>query len=136
MQYEDFSLFLLGNLTAYGLKLTEDPYSGNFKLVRRGGQVVAVFCFSSRGNLLVQSEIADDVFFEALIASCREEKIPLAGLLGEWDLCSKLWKVFKGRSIIGKETYLSKEILYAVNLAEHSLPQQGDSRLLTPEDYV
>lgn len=33
-EHENYALFLLGNFENYGAILTENPYSGNFKLIR------------------------------------------------------------------------------------------------------
>jgi len=50
----DTSLFLLSNLAIFGPRLTDHGNSGNYRLVEEAGRVVAVFCLTRRGNLLVQ----------------------------------------------------------------------------------
>lgn len=60
-KHEETSLFLLANLKTYGPKLTaEDTYSGDFKLLLKNGKVVAVFALAKIGNLIVQTDRADD----------------------------------------------------------------------------
>lgn len=59
-QYEETSLFLLSNLKTYGVKLTEDTYSADFKYLIKNGQVVAVFALTKRGSLIVQTDRASN----------------------------------------------------------------------------
>jgi GrpB-like predicted nucleotidyltransferase (UPF0157 family) len=84
MDNENFSLFLLGNLEAHGPKLTSAPNSGNFKLIRCDGKVVAVFSLTRRGNLVIQSSLTDDWIMEKILSASKEECLPILGLLGEW----------------------------------------------------
>src|SRR3990167_2449144 len=72
-KHEDFSLFLLGNLEIHGHKLTSAPNSGNFKLVRHGDKIIAVFCLTKRGNLVIQSEMSDMRFLREVLMTCQEE---------------------------------------------------------------
>ncbi len=64
---EEYSLFLLSNLTTYGLELSEGLYSGNFKLLREGNHILAAFCLTRTGTLLVQSTKQDLAICEAMI---------------------------------------------------------------------
>jgi hypothetical protein len=135
MEREDFSLFLLGNLEAHGPKLTTAPNSGNFKLIRADGQITAVFSLTRRGNLVVQSSLSEDWILEKILDACQEEGLPILGLLGEWHFCQRLWNLFKKKEIIHNESFISKEILYTVDLGKQSLSENRHVRLLTPVDY-
>lgn len=135
-KYEDFSLFLLGNLEAYGYKLTDAPNSGNFKLVCQGGKIIAVFCLTRRGNLVVQSEVSDVPLMKKILAACREESLPILGLLGPWDFCQRLWNLFKEKAILLHDTFISKEILYSVDLSKQTLSDEAHVRGLLPSDYL
>ncbi|MBS0651429.1 MAG: GNAT family N-acetyltransferase [Verrucomicrobia bacterium] len=133
--HEDYSLFLMSNLETYGPALEEPSYSGNYKLARDGGKVVAVFCLVRAGTLLIQSERSDRLFFEAVLQSCLEENIPITGMLGEWNFCSTFWHYLKEKGIIGSETYVSKEVLYVADLQHQCLEPQSNVRLLQIDDW-
>src|SRR5437870_2278050 len=98
--HENYSLFLLGNLEAQGDKLSDAPNSGNFKLIRSSGKVVAVFCLTRRGNLLATAATSERALLEQILNACTTEAIPIKGLLGEWNFCSVLWKLLKEKMII------------------------------------
>jgi predicted GNAT family acetyltransferase len=133
--HEDYSLFLMSNLETYGPALEEPSYSGNYKLARDGGKVVAVFCLVRAGTLLIQSERSDRLFFEAVLQSCLKEDIPIKGLLGEWNFCSSFWQFLKEKGIIGSETYISKEVLYVADLSHLLLKPEENVRLLQDSDW-
>lgn len=133
--HENYSLFLLSNLETYGLTLGASSYSGNYKLARDHGKVIAVFCLVRAGTLLIQSERSDASFFDTVIQSCLEENIPITGLLGEWSYCSSFWQYLKEKGIIGSETFVSKEVLYAADLQHQFLEPQSNVRLLQGSDW-
>ncbi len=135
MDNEDFSLFLLGNYEAHGYKLTSSPNSGNFKLLRFRGEVIAVFCLTRRGNLVLYSLLDDDWIFEKILEACKDEHLPMLGLLGEWNFCRRFWDLIKQKKLIQKDTFISKEILYTADLCQQSPFDNPNVRLLTPEDY-
>lgn len=132
---ENFSLFLLGNLEAHGPKLTEAPNSGNCKLIRYKGKVIAVFSLTRRGNLVVQSSVAETSVMEKILDACREEHLPILGLLGEWNFCEKFWNLLKQKEAIQKEIFVSKEILYTVEFSKEVIFNNPNVRLLVPEDF-
>ena len=124
-RHENYSLFLLGNFEAHGFKMTDAPNSGNFKLIRQSGRIICVFCLCKRGTLLIQSEVQDAVF-NLLLDSCYEEQIILDGVIGEWNFCAKFWEFLKKAQVIKKETFVSKEVLYALDLSE--IPVTNENR--------
>jgi ribosomal protein S18 acetylase RimI-like enzyme len=107
--YEDSSMFLLGNLEAHGFKLTEAANSGNYRIVKNGERIVGVFSLTRRGNLLVQSEVAD-LIFEQILSACSDDRIQIKGLLSEWDFAHKFWVCLRKKKIIQKENFMSKEL--------------------------
>lgn len=131
LEHENFALFLLGNLETYGYQKTSAPYSGNFKCIRKDGKIVGVFCLTRIGNLLVQS--SHDCF-EKIVQACREEQVPIRGLLGEWNFCEKLWSYLKEKGVIRKGKTVSKQILYALGL-EGTIEGNRQVRLLELKDY-
>ncbi len=133
-QHENYSLFLLGNFENYGLALAEAPYSGNFKLIRSEGEVVGVFCLTRKGSLLIEAPSKEPIF-ELVLASCREESMPIKGVIGNWDLCHPFWEFLKTRQVIKNEAFTSKEILYSVDLSAMSYHSQPGVRFLTEADY-
>ena len=134
-KHEDFSLFLLGNLEAHGHKLTSAPNSGNFKLIRHGGKIVAVFCLTRRGNLLVQSEISDRRLSEKILTASQEEQLPILGLLGPWDFCQSLWNLFREKAIILNDSLVAKNILYTLDPSKQMVSDEPHVRLLLSSDY-
>ncbi len=134
LRYEDYTLFLLGNFTSQGNGLTDHPNSGNFKLIREANKIVGVFCLSRRGNLLIHSEVIEPIF-HLVLEACAKEPIPIGGLIGNWELCHRLWNRMKMDQLISQETFISKEVLYSVDLAKISYPPEPAVRLLQPEDF-
>jgi len=132
--HSDHTLFLLGNLSEHGYKLTDALNSGNFKLIRDSEQIVAAFCLCRRGTLLIHATMEKSLF-PLVVKSCLDEGIPLKGVIGEWSLCKSLWEYLKEQQLIKTETFISKEVLYRVNLQEHTYPPQSSVRLLGPSDY-
>lgn len=133
-RHENYSLFLMGNFENYGATLTESPYSGNFKLIRSSNEIVCVFCLTKKGSLLIQSVIHEPIF-ELVLDSCLQESIPITGVVGDWDFCHLFWKFLKQKALIKNETFISKEILYTLNLSDTSYPLNPDVRILTADDY-
>jgi len=132
---KDFSFFLLGNLKAHGLKISEEPNSGNFKLIRdSSGQIVAVFCLARRGNLLVQSTVYEPIF-DLIVEACSQEPVPLKGVLGDWNFAAPFWNYLKSKEIIHKELYCAKEVLYRLELSKLSVKPQKSVRILTDVDF-
>ena len=136
MDNENFSLFLLGNLEAHGPKLTPAPNSGNFKLIRCEGKVIAVFSLTRRRNLVIQSSSTDDWIMEKILCASEKESIAIKGLIGEWGFCQKFWNLLKQRNIVRKDTFVSKELLYTVDLERQYIFDSPNVRLLTPADFT
>ncbi len=135
-KHEDYTLFLLGNYENYGLTLSESPYSGNYKVIRSpDGEIVGVFCLTKKGNLLIESTIREPVF-EMVLSSCREEQLPLKGVLGRWSLCKPFWDYLKAQKIIEEETFISKETLYAVDLSTTPYEPHPNVRVLMQDDFI
>lgn len=133
LRREDYALFLLGNLERQGTVLTEAPNSGNFKWIRSGSEIVALFCLTRRGNLLIQSDKAMSALFEKVVEECRREPISIGGLLGEWGLCKAFWQFLKEQRVIAKEVAVHKEVLY--QMATVKGERQSGVRLLAQSDY-
>lgn len=133
-QHENYALFLLGNFEDYGLKLTEAPYSGNFKLIRQLGEVVGVFCLTKTGSLLIEATVYEPIF-DDILGSCLQEQIPMTGLIGSWAICHPFWEFLKGKKVIQQEVFASKEILYSIDLSQVSYLEQPAVRLLTSIDF-
>lgn len=132
---EHFSLFLLGNYLNYGLTLTEAPYSGNFKIVRQSKEIVAVFCLTKVGTLILYCSLKEPLF-APILAACQCEKMALKGLVGNWEFCHPFWQWLKDKKIIQKDVSFSKEILYTCDLIQKELPSpKHPVRLLLEKDY-
>lgn len=134
-EHENSTLFLLGNFENYGATLTEAPYSGNFKLIRSQDGVVGVFCLTRKGNLLIETVLQEPVF-DIVVEACRQESLPLRGVVGNWNFCGPFWEYLKTNKIIQKEIFTSKEILYSMDLNKQDFFPQPNVRFLTEADYV
>ncbi len=133
-KHENYALFLLGNLAAHGVTLSEAPNSANFQLIRSSQKIVAVFALTRRGNLLVQASLQESIF-DILLQACLAEKVPLTGLLGEWNFCSSFWKFLKTKKIITTDIFTTKEILYSKQIPSFTDIIQAPVRYLTAKDY-
>jgi predicted GNAT family acetyltransferase len=134
-QYPETSLFLLSNIRAFGTRLGESLYSGNLKAMREDGRLCGVFSLTRGGSLLAQTG-GDDRFAPVIVQACREEKIPIRGVLGEWSLTKAIWDLLCADGL--KPAFESKEIVYRLDL-RGLLPEpraHGPAvRLLRPEDH-
>jgi len=131
----DTSLFLLSTLAALGPRLGEHPNSGNFRLIEERRQIVAVFCLTRRGNLLVQaggrSDLAPRIF-----AACRGETIEKRGIVGEWATAEALWRLLRADPSL-QPTHSLKDVLYRLSLVDACVESPGAQsvRLLQAGDY-
>ena len=132
-RHEDACQFLINNMSEHGCCLTAHPNSGNFKLVRRGHAVVAVFCLTRRGNLLLQS---DEECAGLILHACGAEELPLRGFIGSWSSVAPVWRRYKEAYPRYTPTFESKEILYSRVLADddHDLTRDPTVRLLEASD--
>jgi GNAT superfamily N-acetyltransferase len=133
-EHENYSLFLMGNFENYGTKLTDAPYSGNFKLIRSHDGVVGVFCLTRKGNLLIEATLKDPIF-DIVLDACRQESIPLKGVVGNWSFCGPFWEYLKTKKIIKKEIITSKQNLYGIDLDQHNFLPEPNVRFLTGADF-
>jgi hypothetical protein len=90
----DTSLFLLSTLAALGPRLGNHLNSGNFRKFEENGEIVAVFCLTRRGNLLVQAGGRVDLA-EQIFEACEGEPIEVRGVVGEWPMAEALWKLLR-----------------------------------------
>jgi predicted GNAT family acetyltransferase len=136
----DTSLFLLSTLAALGPRLGSHLNSGNFRLIEEGGQVVAVFCLTRRGNLLVQAggrtELAERIFEDI-----EAEPLEVRGIVGEWPMAEALWKLLRADPRF-EPTHALKDVLYRLMLKETARPAGGPLhesltvRALDADDFV
>lgn len=129
------SLFLLSNLRAFGPRLGEGLYSGNFKGLRDASGLCAVFCLTRGGTLVVQTGGRIDLAPEILDA-VKAERLPIRGVLGEWQSARAIWDLLRAEGRV-TETIASKELLYRLSLARE-WPEQACGlvvRMLVPEDH-
>jgi RimJ/RimL family protein N-acetyltransferase len=122
--HADTSLFLLSNLAIFGPRLTDHGNSGNYRLVEEAGQVLAVFCLTRRGNLLVQAAGRADLA-ESILESCESETIEVCGVAGEWPTASALWELLQADPRFEPKLG-SKDVLYR-------LPLSGGAEVTQPK---
>jgi predicted GNAT family acetyltransferase len=130
------SLFLLSNIRAFGTRLSESMYSGNLKGLKEGSDFAAVFCVTRGGSLLAQAPGRPDLAGE-IVRACRIEKIPIRGVLGEWNVSRAIWDVLCARGSV-KETVASKEVMYRLAIDEARLGSTTSPlvvRMMGPDDH-
>jgi predicted GNAT family acetyltransferase len=132
----DTSLFLLSTLAALGPRLGQHLNSGNFWLIDEQGQIVAVFCLTRRGNLLVQAGGRTDLA-EQVFEACETEPIEVRGVVGEWPMAEALWTLLRADPRF-ETTHNLKDVLYRLMLNE--APRTGaepiNVRALETADFV
>jgi predicted GNAT family acetyltransferase len=109
------SLFLLSNLAVFGPRLTDHWNSGNYRLVEEDGRVVAVFCLTRRGNLLVQAAGRADLA-EPILEACESETIEVCGVAGEWPTAVALWELLRADPRF-EPGLAARDVLYRLPLA-------------------
>lgn len=126
-------MFLASNLANHGPTLGEHPSSGDFKCVRKGAELVGVFCLARRGNLLVELAGRSEGV-PAVLENCRRGPVRVRGVLGEWAIASAIWDELVGsRAVV--ETYASRELLLNLELSEVHYRPETNARQLKAEDY-
>jgi predicted GNAT family acetyltransferase len=132
----DTSLFLLSTLAVLGPRLGHHLNSGNFRLIEAGGQIMAVFCLTRRGNLLVQAGGRTDLA-EQIFEACEPEPIEVRGVVGEWPLAEALWMLLRADPRF-ETTHNLKDVLYRLMLKEapRTVAGSGNLRLLEAADFV
>jgi hypothetical protein len=73
------SLFLLSNLRAFGHRLGPSLYSGDFKAIRDGDALVAVFCVARSGTLVLQTAGRRDAA-PIIVDTVRAQEIKIRGV--------------------------------------------------------
>jgi len=124
--HEETSQFLINNMREHGPRLAQHPNSGNFRLIRDGEDVTAVFCLARRGNLIVQ---ADSDYSQVVLRFCKADPVKLKGFIGEWESVAPIWKRFKTENPHYKPIYESKEIVYTYELREDDKNLKHDPRV-------
>lgn len=125
------SLFLLSNIRAFGARLADSVYSGNFKGFEVDGALCGVSCLTRGGSLLAQTDGRTALAGEIVRVS-RQEGIAIRGVLAAWDVSKAIWDVLLADGIV-KQTVASKEIMYRLMLGE---ARAGlEARMLGPDDY-
>lgn len=134
-RYEETSQFIINNLRDRGPNVTDDPYSGNFKVIKNGSQIAAIFYVARCGNIYAQAE--SDQYTDLILEGCRSEPFPIKGFLGAWSILAPIYDKFISENPGFKPSYKSKEILYRLPLVNNDsrLGRHPAVRLLTKADY-
>jgi predicted GNAT family acetyltransferase len=135
-RFPETSLFLLSNIRAFGPRLGESLYSGNLKGIEQDGQLRGVFCLTRGGSLLAQTAGRPE-FAEDIVRACADAPMAIRGVLGEWQITKAIWDALVASDAV-KPTFVSKEILYRLDLHQAEPPEISDRaivRMLTREDH-
>jgi ribosomal protein S18 acetylase RimI-like enzyme len=132
----DTSLFLLSTLAALGPRLGHHLNSGNFRKIEENGEIVAVFCLTRRGNLLVQAGGRIDLA-EQIFEACEGEPIEVRGVVGEWPMAEALWKLLRADPRF-ETSHNLKDVLYRLMLKDTvgPMPESPNVRLLDAADFT
>jgi uncharacterized protein len=132
----DTSLFLLSTLAALGPRLGQHLNSGNFRKIEENGKIVAVFCLTRRGNLLVQAGGRIDLA-EQIFEACESEPIEVRGVVGEWPMAEALWKLLRADPRF-ETSHNLKDVLYRLMLKDMvgPMPASPNVRLLDAADFA
>jgi predicted GNAT family acetyltransferase len=117
------SLFLLSNLALFGPRLGDHWNSGNYRLVEEDGQIVAVFCLTRRGNVLVQAGGRSDLA-DSILEACESEAIEVRGVAGEWSTAEAIWSLLRADPWFepGQGT---RDVLYRLALDDDTVAEQS-----------
>jgi predicted GNAT family acetyltransferase len=110
----DTSLFLLNNLRAFGPRLGESPYSGDFRALVDRGTVRAVWSLTRAGHLVVQAD-GDAAHAAPIDRDVAARGAEINGVLGDWPAAGELWRLVRARYGL-VSTQESREVLYRVAL--------------------
>lgn len=113
--HQETALFLLSNLVQIGPYLTDHIYSGNYQLVVNDDLIVAVFCLTKSGNILLQTDRKAD-YSEIILETCLHESSSIEGVIGEWSAAKSLWDLVRSRSSSLTLLHETKEILFQLNV--------------------
>jgi hypothetical protein len=91
-RYEETSQFLISNLRDLGPVVTNNPYSGNFKAIKRNYQIVAIFSIPHCGNIYAQADSAEHT--DLILAAYKAESFPIKGFLGSWSILAPIFEKF------------------------------------------
>jgi predicted GNAT family acetyltransferase len=119
------SLFLLSNLAIFGPRLTDHWNSGNYRLIEEAGRVVAVFCLTRRGNLLVQAAGRAELA-EQIMEACESEAIEMSGVAGEWPTAVALWELLRADPRF-EPGVSSRDVLYRLALPARAATRRRPS---------
>jgi len=127
-------MFLLGNLALNGPRISPALNSGQFKVIENSGRVCAVFCLTRRTAILAEAGGRAE-WAQTIVDACREEPIPIGGVMGEWRLAEAIWSILQSAQGF-REVFASKEILQALDLS-HVVPPNSHShvRHLVADDF-
>ena len=80
--------------------------------------------------------LKQESIFALVFEACHQEPMPLKGAIGNWNFCKPFWEYLKAKKVIQKEVFISKEILYSIDLYKQDFLPQPHVRLLTEADYI
>lgn len=123
------SLFLLSNLALFGPRMGEHWNSGDYRLVEEADRVVAVFCVTRRGNLLVQAGGRADLA-SSILEACQADAAEVCGVAAEWPTAEALWDLLR-RDPRFEPGPGARDVLYRLSLTGDTKPAAVLPRGLT-----
>lgn len=130
-RYPETSMFLRGNLAAYGLRERTHPHGTAYALVEQAGEVTAVFGRTNHGFLMCQAPFADAALWHSFAAFWRGQT--MIGMTGEEAQAVLALRVLDVPQ--PAFTLNQAEPLYTLDLHNLSAPQ-ADVRGATAQDVA
>ncbi|MGE3191564.1 MAG: GNAT family N-acetyltransferase, partial [Vicinamibacterales bacterium] len=128
------SLFLLSNLRAFGPRMGESPYSGDFRALVDGQTILAVWCVTRNGSVLIQAD-GHAAHADVVDADMAARGADVRFVLGDWAPAARFWALVRERQGL-VPTQESREVLYRLVLPAPAgePPAAWDVRTLTVAD--
>jgi predicted GNAT family acetyltransferase len=117
-RYVETSIFLLAGLRRYGPRLGPHQNSGHYRLIEDGGSVVAVYCPTRRGHLLVQTGGRRDLA-EDILRVAAADTHGVRGVAAEWRAAESIWQALTSlpESPRPSDAYRARHVVYRLDLS-------------------
>lgn len=98
-QYEDFCMYLIGNLEKFGPTSTDYPHSGNFYFIHTPDSIFGVFCLCNTGVFLayILNNILTSDLIRIILTQIESEKVPISGIIAEHSIADKFISALRAK---------------------------------------
>lgn len=134
--HAETSVLLAGALKDYGPTIISGkPRSANFKCIKSGNQLHAVFSVNSTGELMLQTDYGAD-YANIIVEALQGESMKVVCCEADWALAEGVWRELQLKFTDLETSVYSKEILYALKLVPSVKSDANNSiRFLEAKDF-